>query len=373
MNRRLRVLLVPTWYPSPEDRIAGIFVQDQARAIATRHDVTVLAPYSATATKVTVEDGVRVVRLPPTLEIGRSGTGLQQLWAVSAAVARLRGEGRAPDVLHAHVFAAGFFAVIAGRRWRVPVVVSEHHSDIIEGRLDGLTARIARYTYRHADLVCPVSTLLERSLLRFEPRARCEVVGNVVDFDVFGSSSRPERRLPGSRLLAVAGLYRYKGLPDLLDAVRSLARNRPEVTLGVVGDGPERAGLEALAEGLPVTLLGARTRIEVAALMRDADVLAMPSLVETFGIAAVEALAAGLPVVCTSACGVADVVAAQGGVVVPPADPNELCSALAVLLDRAEGVPPAALDELRRSFGADAIAEQLDFIYRSLTKHRAGD
>lgn len=368
--KRLRVLLVPAWYPSSEDPVAGIFVRDQARALATRHDVTVLAPHSATGTGA-VEEGVRVLGLPATRGLGRLDKGLHQLRILSAAVARLRKEGWVPDLVHAHVFSAGFFAVIVGRRWRVPVVISEHHSDVIEGRLVGLNGRIARFAYRQADMVCPVSSLLERSLLRFEPRARCEVVGNVVDVDVFGRWTRHKREPPGSRLLAVATLHRNKGLRDLLEAVTLLTQDRPDVTLEIVGDGPDRAALEKLAEGLPVTFVGALTRVDVAARMRDADVLAMPSLVETFGIAAVEALAAGLPVVCTSACGVADVVAGHGGLVVPASDPTALSDALAALLDRGEGVPTATLDEVRRRFGSVAIADRLDSVYSSLLQARA--
>jgi glycosyltransferase involved in cell wall biosynthesis len=100
--------------------------------------------------------------------------------------------------------------------------------------------------------------------------------------------------------------------------------------------------------------------------MKEADVLALPSLVETFGIVAVEALAAGLPVVCTSACGVAELVAAHDGVVVPPADVSALTTALETLLDRSRGVPPSTIEALRRTFGPEAIGERWAAIYGSL-------
>ena len=69
-----------------------------------------------------------------------------------------------------------------------------------------------------------------------------------------------------------------------------------EVTLTIVGDGPERAALEAQAAGLPVVFLGVLPREEVAARVREADVFAMPTLADPFGIAPVEALAAGIRV-----------------------------------------------------------------------------
>ncbi len=366
MSRRLHVLVVPAWYPSPEDPVAGVFVRDQARAVAQRHEVTVLAPPSAAAPSVALEEGVRVLRLPAARSAGRLAV-LEQLRAIGAAVARLRREGRPPDVVHAHVFSSGLLAVLVARRRRLPVVVSEHDTDVMEHRLTAWTAFLARFTYRHADLVCPVSPLLARSMVRLEPRGRYEVVANVVDFDAFAGPPRA-RRGPGRRVLTVASLTPYKGMPHLLEAFRLLVRDRPEVTLEIVGDGPERAVLEAIADGLPVTFAGGQPRATVAARMREADVLALPSVAETFGIAAVEALAAGLPVVATTACGAADVVAAHGGLVVPPADPPALRDALATLLDRPGSVPAATAEELRQTYGAAAIAERWDAVYRSLHK-----
>jgi L-malate glycosyltransferase len=368
MPERLHILVIPTWYPSPESPGAGVFVQDQARAIAAGNDVTVLAPWSEAAPTDAFEDGVRTLRLAQTRGRGRMVRGLSQFRAMSRAVSLLGREGRPPDVVHAHVYVAGFFAVLVGRRRRLPVVLSEHHSDVIEGLVVGLDARVARFAYRYADLVCPVSPLLERSLLDLQPRARSEVVANVVDVDAFALPRTPVRPEPGRRLLAVSSLNAYKGLRYLLDATRALVPERPGLTLDIVGDGPERSELESLAEGLPVTFLGYRPRAEIAALMLKADVLAMPSLVETFGIAAVEALAARLPAVVTSTCGVADLVASHGGLVVPPADPVALRDALSTLLDRPDAVPHSTADELRRSYGREAIADHWELIYRSLLR-----
>ena len=163
----------------------------------------------------------------------------------------------------------------------------------------------------------------------------------------------------------MASLERAKAIPYLFDAVRSLVADHPDITLEIIGEGPDRGLLHELAEGLPVTFLGARSRADVAARMAEADVFALPSLVETFGIAAVEALSAGLPVVCTSGCGVASLVAAHGGLVVPPADVSALRDALATLLVRADGVPSNTVGELRRRYGPEAIADEWDNVYRS--------
>ena len=96
MKKRLRILVVPAWYPSPENEVAGVFVRDQARAIALRDDVddvTVLAPFSRTASDRVVDNGVTVVRLRATRWSGRPLRALDQYRSLSAAVARLRMRG----------------------------------------------------------------------------------------------------------------------------------------------------------------------------------------------------------------------------------------------------------------------------------------
>lgn len=365
MTRRVHVLMISEWYPSPERPAAGTFVRDQAVAVARRCDVTLVAPPSDLASAESFDEGVRVLRLPRA-----RGTRRMVRWstlrALDATIVRLRAEGRPPDVIHAHVFSAGFFAVLVARRRRLPVVVSEHGSDVLKERVVGWDALIARFTYRQATLVCPVSTVLQESVKRLEPRTNSEVVENVIDIDLFAKPAQRRRLVQGQRLLAVARLVEKKGVHDLLLALRRLVEGLPDVTLEVIGDGPDRARLEALAEGLPVSFVGSRTHEDVAARMRQADVLVVPSLVETFGMAAIEGLAAGLRVVVTSAVPVADVVAAFGGTVTPPGNPTALAEAMRRALDKPRVVPSPPIDRLRERFGPEALAARWQSIYCSL-------
>jgi glycosyltransferase involved in cell wall biosynthesis len=273
-------------------------------------------------------------------------------------------------VIHAHTFSCGLLAVLVGRPRRVPVVVTENYGDLLGDELSAYEKHIARFTYRHAHLVCPVSRLLERRLVQLEPRGRYRVVPDVVDIDGFAGAPRARRDGAGAHVVAVSMLVHGKGLHDLLDAMRLIASSGREISLTIIGDGPERSALETRAAGLHVEFLGALTRAEVATQVRAADVFAMPTLGDSFGISAVEALAAGIPVVVTSASGTADFIGAHGGLVVPPADSRTLAHALVELLDRAAGVPPSTTDELRRWCSPDAVADQLNDIYRAVCTGR---
>ena len=357
------VVVMPEWYPAPHEPLSAAFVRDQVLAIARDSDVTVLAPPSRDAPLEVVDEGVRVLRPVPHGPRGR----LSRLWRLrwlDRTVGQLAADGHRADILHAHVFSAGLLAVLVGRRRRLPVVVTEHLSDILEGRVFGWDATVARFTYSHAGLVCPVSGFLASAVLALEPRANCLVVNNVVDIEMFATIGRRKRQCPGRRLLFVGRLVRKKGVHDLIAAVRLLVDDDSSLSLDVIGDGPERGRLEAEANGLPIRFLGSRPRLEVASEMHRADVLVVPSHVETFGITAIEGLAAGLPVVTTSGVATSSTVAEFGGRIVPPGDPQELATALAWAVRQPWQPVPAV--ELESRFGAGAVATTWESIYSAL-------
>lgn len=139
---------------------------------------------------------------------------------------------------------------------------------------------------------------------------------------------------PGTLRVVVVGRLSAEKRADLaIDAVRNLARRGWRVELDVIGDGPHRTPLEARAAGLPVAFLGhLADRDALVARVAGADVAVAPCPIEAFGLAALEALACGTPVVGTGG-GVADLVAeappTAGRLVAP--DASSIAAALADL------------------------------------------
>jgi glycosyltransferase involved in cell wall biosynthesis len=282
----------------------------------------------------------------------------------------LHRDGRSPDIVHAHVFSAGFIALLLARG-RYPVVVSEHHTDFIDGKVRGRDALAAHLVFRYADMVCPVSTRLRRHLEALEPAGLYEVVPNVVDIETFTARAQRRWRRDGTtRLLVVAALSPQKGIEYLLDALAEVHRTHPDFTLEVVGDGPGRRELEQRAhDRLPsgvVTFHGSRSRAEVAEFMARADVFVLPTIVETFGVAVIEAVAAGLPVITTSAVPDHERLEGRFGIIVAPHDTAALRDAVLRMLKEGWTVPADAAIELTRSFSAAAVSRRWDEIYRAL-------
>jgi L-malate glycosyltransferase len=325
------------------------------------------------------EDGLRVLRLRHRpVSLPQAGSALTVV-GLAGALGRLRSEGFAPDVLHAHTLEAAIPAAMLGRLYGIPVVVSEHWSGFPLGTLTPWQRVLARRAFEAADAVCPVSESLRRAIEPYAPRARMHVVGNVIDTTLFAPPAEERGAHDGpARLLAVALLSDKKGLAVLLDALaRRATAGRPPVSLDVVGDGPERPALDARARDLgldgAVRFHGLESRDAVARRMAESDLFVLPSHVETFGVALVEALAAGLPVVATDVGVAGEVVDERAGVIVPAGDAD----ALAAGIDRAlEGLGrfdlTASSALVRARYGPDAVARAWDAVYAAVTSGRNG-
>jgi glycosyltransferase involved in cell wall biosynthesis len=361
-----RVLVLPKWYPWPERPVFGLFCREHARAAALRHDVRVLAfrPERMAGRSVfrhwaDPDEPVVTERLVYRRPALRPAAMATQLVGMAAVLRAWRRDGWRPDVIHAHVFEAGFPAVLLGRRLGVPVVVSEHFTAFQRGLVTGYDRFVARAAFRGAALVCPVSEDLRRQLERVEPRARYRVVPNPVDTTVFHPGARS--RGGEIRLLNVGALAEKKRHADLLDAVALLRARGLPVTLDVVGDGELAAELAARA-GEGVRLLGARPPAEVAELMRAADLFVLPSRFENLPVVLLEALASGLPVVATAVGGVPEIVDAAAGRLVSPGGPAALADAIADAAGRT--FDRAALARrARERYSLEAVGAAWDEIY----------
>jgi glycosyltransferase involved in cell wall biosynthesis len=187
--------------------------------------------------------------------------------------------------------------------------------------------------------------------------------------------ARPDNRLPGAHLVFVGRLAAVKGVPVLIDALAEVA-DLPGVRLTLVGDGPERAALEAQVARLGlleiVTFAGYQDSAGVAELLKSADALVLPSFAEGLPVVLMEAMAAGLAVVTTQIAGIPELV--QDGVngrLVPPGNRPALAQALReVLTDPARGAAMGRAGRARVVAEHDSATEAARL--RTLLEYRDG-
>jgi glycosyltransferase involved in cell wall biosynthesis len=376
-------LLIAGWYPTAQYPLNCIFIKEHAQMITTGNDVVVLHSEGIDSSikgwytiSDEIEDGLRTLRLRyKRLPVPRSSQ-LLYLYAMFAAVRHLRHEGFKPDLIHAHIYVAGLVAILLGKRYRIPVIISEHASDYFRNKIRLIEKMRTRYAFRQADLVCPVSESLRQMLEMRGIQAKFRVVPNLVDTSYFTTAENPVRLDNRKRLLFVGNMLPLKGLPYLLQALQRLKMNgRDDFVLDVVGQGPHRSEYETLADTLGlsahVAFHGSQPREAVARFMRACDFFVLPTLYETFGIVVIEALASGKPVIASHTSGPREILNEKLGILVPPQDSAALASAIDHMLDHFQEYDPAALHAYAHEhYGHEAVLNQWTAIYQSLIAAR---
>ena len=394
----MRVLVLSWEYPPVIVGGLGRHVHALAHEMAVAgHDVVVLCrqPTGTHAgTHPTADeavDGLRVLRVaedPPHLEFGERDL---VAWAlglghamVRAALARLR-DWR-PDVVHAHDWIVAHAAIALADVLDVPLVATIHATEA--GRHGGwLTTPLSRQVHsvewwlaRRADAVVTCS-----AAMRDEVAALFDVDPDTVAVIHNGITLRrwrvPRSRVeaarqrwshPGVPLLLYFGRLEFeKGVHDLVAALPRVRRAHPGTRLLVAGTGTQRRELEERARACrvrrSVAFLGYVPDDDLAALLAAVDAVVLPSRYEPFGIVALEAAAAGAPLVASTAGGLAEVVVdGETGVSFAPGDVPGLAAAVGrVLTDPAAAArrAGAARARLRTDFDWPSIAARTGEVY----------
>ncbi|MEW6074248.1 MAG: glycosyltransferase [Planctomycetota bacterium] len=253
------------------------------------------------------------------------------------------------DLVHLHTGRATWLGGLAARLAGVPALTTRRMDRPV--RPGWRTRLVYRRLVRRAAAISPA--VLARLRAGGVPAERLRLIPSAVD----DSRLAAPPLAPGERaavraafgadpdapvLLALASLVPRKGLDVLLDALARLAPMPPGLRLWIAGDGPERGALEARARagGLAAQVRFLGRREDAERLLAACDVLVLPSRREGLGVAALEGMAAGRPIVASRVGGLAEAVGEEGeeeaGLLVPPGDPAALAAALARLLAAAD-------------------------------------
>jgi glycosyltransferase involved in cell wall biosynthesis len=318
----VRILLVSQLYPGPDDHDLGSFVQGLERALAARgHELE------------------RAV-------VDRRAGGKRRFVGLArrtiAASRRFR-----PDVVYAHFLVpTGLIAALAAPR--TPLVVTAHGQDVENvGSIPGVRAA-TELVARRASRLIAVSDWLRVRLEERVPAARgkTDVVDAGVDLSRFPLLERTDDGAARPAYLCVGSLSERKNVVRLADAFATLG----EGTLTFVGEGPLRPQLEGRQN---VRLVGAVPQAELPRLLAAADAVCQPSLVEPFGLATLEAMACGRPVVATTVGGPREFVPPGAGVLVDPTDTKAIAAGL-----RAAAALPCPNEQARAAAAGHDLAVQ---------------
>jgi phosphatidylinositol alpha-mannosyltransferase len=248
-------------------------------------------------------------------------------------------------------------------------VVATVHAYLDRSIVMELAAPILERVWRRVGVGIAVSEAAASFLRRALPAAVLEIVPNGVDVGAFAAAG-PRADLPaGRRILWVNRLDAQKGFPVALAAFSKVLVEVPDAVLVVVGEGKDREALQLLtASALArVDMRGAVENVDVPGYHAASEVFIAAAVgQESFGIALVEAMAAGRPVVATDIPGYREVVSdGVDGLLVPPRDPGALAAGLVRIL-REPGLASRlgeAARERARTFDWPIVVDRVEELY----------
>lgn len=392
----MRLLTFSTLYPSSVRPGHGIFVETRLRHLIASGSAqsVVVAPVPwfpsahprfgrygtlARTPRREVHRDIEVLhpRYPLLPTIGMSTAPFVLAAACMRTLRALIDRGYDFDLIDAHYFyPVGVAAGLLGRYFGKPVVITARGSDINQIAEHALPRRLITWAARRAAAVISVSAALGRALEQLGvEKSKIRVLRNGVDLDAFRPLDRRAERarlgVKGTVVLSVGSLVEVKG-HDLV--IRSLGL-LSDVTLLVVGDGPERRRLESLARQAGVAqrvrFVGAVAQTELPRYYSAADVLILASSREGWPNVLLESLACGTPVIAARVGGTPEVVtAAAAGALFEPRTVEALALAVRQLLES-----PPGRDETRRyaeAFSWDETTRGQLALFRDIVGSRGG-
>jgi glycosyltransferase involved in cell wall biosynthesis len=332
------------------------------RAIGHR---TLLVAHPGGALLERAREGLDLIALAPKTEMDLSAA-----WRLSRLLKRLK-----PDVVHAHdphgVAMAGLALSMSTQLAKPPLIASRR----VDFRLRG--GRMSRWKYRQVDcFICASDAIRKMLVADGVPEPRAVTVHEGIDLGRVEAAPpaalHEELFLPhGSPIVGnVGALVPHKGQRHFIEAAALVVRQVPDARFVIAGEGELRPTLERLIREhrLEKHVLLAGFRPDVLSLHKAFDIFVMSSITEGLGTSLLDAMAAGKPIVATTAGGIPEVVVdGETGTLVPPRDHQAMADAIVRLLkDPAlrDRMGAAGLARVRRQFSAERMVAQTVRVYQ---------
>jgi glycosyltransferase involved in cell wall biosynthesis len=389
-----RICILSHLFPRNEQDYKGGLVRDLALELTQRgHEVHVVTPMRPGATREEITAGIRVHRFPyygwrSGIQLGElKGTpalllgSLMVLGTIKCLTSVLKHN---VDLVHAcWVVPGGLMGLIVGRLTGRPVVATAAGSDLNIAPQNRFVRLLTTLTLKHIDKLLPLSTALKQTAIVLGlPEHKANVTYGTVGIDIPVLDKVP-RKSPVNRresriILYVGNLTPPRRADTVIQAMHRVVEIAKDCQLFLVGEGNLRSSLESLTDELDLSshvhFCGPLPRDQVLAMLPNADVFVHCSNHEGLGIAIMEAMGAGLPVVASRVGGVPDLVhEGKTGFMLSPDDVEGYADRIISLLKN---------DQLRKQLGAngrsfaekylnkDAILSQTEKVYQDALHER---
>lgn len=367
--RDMKVLIVARGIPTEQEPLNGIFEWDQVRALKVKGVDVCYAVIDLRSIRkkrkmgITREDreGIPVFSIAISLgPVPKRIFNCVGRYAFKKLYSRIKHDFGMPDIVHAHFLDYGYMCSRICQQEKIPFVLTDHTSDY---NCECAISRYAKGIYNQANAVIAVSTDMKERIKRWTGH-KAYVVPNMIDLDI--SDIEIGEKSDVYRLVSAGNLVVEKNYETLIRALKRMPNEQWK--LEIYGDGAERSKLEKLTKELSledkVFFAGRVPRKILIENYSKYDAFVLVSKQETFGVACIEALAQGLPVVTTINGGPKDFINQGNGKLVDPESEDEIVEALEYVISHYKEYDRKSFSKkIRSQFSAEVLADNLMGVY----------
>jgi len=397
----MNVFVIPSWYPSPDYLLNGIFVKEQTIGLCTtnpsinagvslwgqkdnQHLLWASNPVKSILKLATANATSMVTEILPNL---KEYTKPTFTWTRKINKGNIKNVIKAnyynlkafeaqfgpADIIHAHVgYPAGYIAMEISRVTGIPYIITEHMGPFpsyLTTNRKGSIRSFYMQPYLHAAANIAVSPS-HAAALRKHQIPRVQVLSNFTDEITFKPNA-PEIQPAVFTFFTLSRITPLKGIDLLLHAIRELRKRTGPVKFRIGGSGSHTKVYKQLAETLgiagDVEWLGELTREQALKEFQNCQAFILPSLYESMGVVYIEALACGKPIIATKCGGPESIVTSFNGLLVEKNNPEALAAAMLNMMKNYKSYDSHIIrQDFMDRFSSRAVLPQLLQIYQKV-------
>lgn len=369
----MKIFLIARGYPTKQDPTWGCFEKDQAEALSRLgHQVTILSVdtrFRFYWRKLGIQFGVHnniasfnIFLMPYALLffLPKKIKDVFYAWQLELIYKRAVLQYGQPDVIYSHYLNNTLKAIPLRKKYHVPIVAMEHWSQMAYAHIPNNTISTAKHVYSSIDQLITVSSALKNNILQkvgFDSIVIPNMVGK--EFHYLTTYQKEKKSI---QLITTGRLIPEKHFDMLIQAVANIS-SLP-LRLSIIGNGSEMNRLKKLVHELQiedkVQLMGHKSKQEIVTLLQESDIFVLPSQSETFGVAYIEALACGLPIIATDCGGPRDIVTNSNGLLIPINNQQALEQAITHISNQLGSYDKKAIaEDCQQRFSSNNVAKHI--------------
>jgi len=378
----MRVLVIPTWYPIGEDNLMGIYHKEFTYAL-NKHGVNANMlfiererlkqplKFLFSKKKNIIKESNYDVYLYKMLNLTPISFKLglnRYVKKLDKAFKDYLKTNEMPDVIHAQVtIPAGYAACILGKKYNIPVIVTEHCGGIERFFTKEPFKEYGNFVLENSTY-STVSKYMKDIVLKY--KKECYVIPNLVDTKIFNNDIK--RKIDKTfNLVMVCALREGKNLDLAFKAIKKLKEQDIDIHLDIVGDGYLEDYYKNICNELDkndnVTFLGRKTKKEISEILKNEHALLIASGLESFGIPGIEAMASGLPIISTDCLGPPEYINEKVGVVCKVDDVDDMVNKIKYVIDNYDKYDSKYIREWADNYSDKEVIKNTIEIYKKIS------